>query len=88
MAGLTHQKVYPKASVNSCPGSESIEAFDANGEFARPSPPAIARCDVLQQKGAGKTILSGGYVTAIQMIATVALARLLTPPILVRSSRW
>jgi PST family polysaccharide transporter len=56
-----------------------LKPFDANGTFA-PSVPggghALRRMAV---KGAGVTILSGGVALAIQVIATVVLARLLTP---------
>jgi len=56
-----------------------VKPFDVHGEFAPSVPTGGDSLRRLAVKGAGKTILSGGYVTAIQMIATVALARLLTP---------
>jgi hypothetical protein len=56
-----------------------MKPFDENGAFA---PSVDVGGDTLRRlavKGAGKTILSGGYVLAIQVVATVFLARLLTP---------
>ena len=54
-----------------------MKPFDASGAF-RPS----AEGDELRRlavRGAGVTVLSGGVGLAVQMIATVILARLLTP---------
>lgn len=56
-----------------------MNPFDASGAFA-PSVPhgghALRRMAV---RGAGATVLSGGIALAIQIVATVALGRLLTP---------
>ena len=54
-----------------------MRPFDGNGAFH----PAIAD-DQLRRasiRGAGITVFSGGFTLAVQMIATVVLARLLTP---------
>lgn len=51
--------------------------FDANGAFRS----TVDDCEVqrLAVRGAGVTVLSGGMGLAVQVIATVTLARLLTP---------
>ena len=55
-----------------------MKPFDANGAFrsAASESGALRRLAV---RGAGATVLSGGLGQAIQIIATVVLARLLTP---------
>src|SRR5215831_10396253 len=56
-----------------------MKPFDANGAF-RPTVPGGG--DELRQlavRGAGMTLLSGGMGVAIQVVATLVLARLLTP---------
>ena len=56
-----------------------MKPFDSNGAFA----PSISRSgDTLRRlavRGAGMTVLSGGFGLAIQVVATVVLARLLVP---------
>jgi len=55
-----------------------LKPFDANGEF-RPSANESGTLRRLAVRGAGVTVLSGGLGQAIQIVATVVLARLLTP---------
>ncbi len=52
-----------------------MKPFDANGVFR----PATEGVRDLAVRGAGATLFSGGATVAIQIIATVTLARLLTP---------
>ena len=55
-----------------------MKPFDASGAF-RPAPEGGGDLQRLAVRGAGVTVLSGGLGVAIQIIATVILARLLTP---------
>ena len=55
-----------------------MKPFDANGAFRSVANESGALRH-LAVRGAGVTVLSGGLVQAIQVIATVVLARLLTP---------
>ena len=55
-----------------------MKPFDANGAFL----PAANEGSALRRlavRGAGVTVLSGGLTLAIQIIATVVLARILAP---------
>ncbi len=56
-----------------------MKPFDANGAFAPSVPKGGDSLRRLAVRGAGMTIFSGGVGLAIQLVATVALARLLTP---------
>jgi len=57
---------------------DRLRPFDAVGAFC--SPPDAARLPIrLAVQGAGITVFSGGLALAMQIIATVVLARLLTP---------
>ncbi|MDR3414344.1 MAG: oligosaccharide flippase family protein, partial [Formivibrio sp.] len=56
-----------------------MKPFDTNGAFALSVPKGGDTLRRLAVKGAGMTILSGGLGLAIQVVATVVLARLLTP---------
>jgi PST family polysaccharide transporter len=56
-----------------------MKPFDANGSFAPSVPGGGVALRRLAVRGAGITIFSGGVGLAIQVIATVVLARLLTP---------
>jgi PST family polysaccharide transporter len=54
-----------------------VKPFDESGAFRASAEGAGLR--LLAVRGAGVTVLSGGLVLAVQIIATVVLARLLTP---------
>ncbi|HXY51056.1 MAG TPA: oligosaccharide flippase family protein [Terriglobales bacterium] len=56
-----------------------MKPFDASGEFRPVTSGADAELRELALRGAGATLLSGGVGLAIQVVATVVLARLLTP---------
>jgi glycosyltransferase involved in cell wall biosynthesis/O-antigen/teichoic acid export membrane protein len=56
-----------------------LRPFDENGAFLPAAPKAEADLRQLAVRGAWVTLLSGGVGLAIQIIATVVLARLLTP---------
>ena len=56
-----------------------MKPFDANGAFAPTVPKSGATFRRLAVRGAGMTVFSGGFGLAIQVVATVVLARLLTP---------
>jgi O-antigen/teichoic acid export membrane protein len=56
---------------------EGLKPFDASGEFRDQADSGNVR--QLATRGAGATLFSGGIGLAIQIIATVVLARLLTP---------
>lgn len=56
-----------------------MRPFDENGAFLPAGPKADADLRQLAVRGAGVTLFSGGVGLAIQIIATVVLARLLTP---------
>jgi O-antigen/teichoic acid export membrane protein/glycosyltransferase involved in cell wall biosynthesis len=55
-----------------------LKPFDANGNFV---PPAATGGEIrrLTVRGAGATLFAGGMTLAIQVTATIVLARLLTP---------
>ena len=55
-----------------------MKPFDAAGAFL-PAPSSGGELRQLAVRGAGVTILSGGMALAVQIIATVVLARLLAP---------
>ena len=55
-----------------------MKPFDANGNFRQPTE-AGGGLRRLAVRGAGVTVFSQGVVFAVQLIATVVLARLLTP---------
>lgn len=63
--------------VNS--GRGRLKPFDTNGVFRPPAPDGGDELRQLAVRGAGVTILSGGFGLAIQIVATAVLARLLTP---------
>ena len=54
-----------------------MKPFDANGAFLTPADSSGLRR--LAVRGAGVTVLSQGMMLAVQLIATVVLARLLKP---------
>ncbi len=56
-----------------------MKAFDASGAFAPEVPGGGDALRRIAVRGAGATILSGGVGLAIQVVAAVVLARLLTP---------
>lgn len=56
-----------------------MKPFDASGAFAPPVPPGGTALRSLAVRGAGMNIFSGAMGIAIQMAATVVLARLLLP---------
>jgi len=56
-----------------------LKPFDANGAFAPTVPGSGDTLRRLAVRGAGMTVFSGGFALAIQVVATVVLARLLTP---------
>ena len=56
-----------------------MKPFDANGAFAPSVPKGGVSLRHLAVRGAGMTIFSSGMSVAIQVVATVVLARLLTP---------
>jgi O-antigen/teichoic acid export membrane protein/glycosyltransferase involved in cell wall biosynthesis len=56
-----------------------LRPFDKNGVFLPAAPRGDADLRQLAVRGAGVTLFSGGVALAIQIIATVVLARLLTP---------
>jgi PST family polysaccharide transporter len=56
-----------------------LKPFDANGVFAPSVPRGGDTLRRLAVRGAGMTVFSGGLGLAIQVVATVVLARLLTP---------
>jgi O-antigen/teichoic acid export membrane protein len=56
-----------------------LKPFDANGVFISAAPTGGSGLRRLTVRGAGMTVLSGGFTLAIQIVATVILARLLTP---------
>ncbi len=56
-----------------------LKPFGTNGSFAAGTPEGGSTVKRLAVRGAGMTILSGALSLAIQVIATVILARLLTP---------
>ena len=60
-------------------GRYVLKPFDARGAFAPDVPVSGGTLRRLAVKGAGMTIFSGGLGLAIQVIATVILARILTP---------
>jgi len=55
-----------------------LKPFDAHGDF-QPSADGVGELRRLAVRGAGVTVLSQGVLLAVQVIATVVLARLLTP---------
>ena len=55
-----------------------MKPFDAHGDF-QPSADGVGELRRLAVRGAGVTVLSQGVLLAVQVIATVVLARLLTP---------
>jgi O-antigen/teichoic acid export membrane protein len=56
-----------------------VKPFDSNGMFISAAPGGGGALRRLAVRGAGMTVLSGVLSLAIQVIATVVLARLLTP---------
>ena len=56
-----------------------MRPFDTDGEFAGGAPQSGARLTRLAVRGAGITVLSSGLSLAIQIVATVVLARILVP---------
>jgi O-antigen/teichoic acid export membrane protein len=56
-----------------------LKPFDTNGAFVPSIPSGGATLRRLAVRGAGMTVFSGGFALAIQVVATVVLARLLTP---------
>ena len=56
-----------------------LKPFDAQGVFAPAVPGGGATLRRLAVRGAGMTVLSNGMSLAIQMVATVVLARMLAP---------
>jgi len=56
-----------------------LKPFDINGAFLPSIPGGGDRLRLVAVRSAGITVLSGGFTVAIQMLATVVLARLLTP---------
>jgi PST family polysaccharide transporter len=56
-----------------------LKPFDTNGAFSPALPGGGDTLRRLAVRGAGATVFSGGIALAIQLIATVLLARLLTP---------
>ncbi|HTX75160.1 MAG TPA: hypothetical protein VMD29_03065, partial [Terracidiphilus sp.] len=56
-----------------------MKPFDANGAFAPTVPRGGTALRSLAVRGAGMNIFSGAMGIAIQMVATVVLARLLLP---------
>lgn len=56
-----------------------VNPFDAQGAFAPTVPRGGDKLRRLAVRGAGMTVLSSGLTIAIQMVATVVLARMLTP---------
>jgi O-antigen/teichoic acid export membrane protein/glycosyltransferase involved in cell wall biosynthesis len=56
-----------------------LKPFDINGEFQLAAPDGGDKLRRVAVRGAGVTLLSGGTGLAIQVVATVVLARLLTP---------
>jgi len=56
-----------------------LRPFDQDGAFAPAVPSGGAKLRRLAVRGAGMTVFSGGLAVAIQVVATVVLARLLTP---------
>lgn len=56
-----------------------MKPFDQNGAFVPTVPTGGNELRQLAVQGAGVTIFSGGVALAIQIVATVVLARLLTP---------
>lgn len=56
-----------------------VRPFDANGAFAPAVPSGGKGLRRLAVRGAGMTVISGGLAVAIQIVATVVLARLLAP---------
>ena len=56
-----------------------MRPFDINGEFASAAPQSGTRLKRLAVRGAGMTVLSSGLSLAIQVVATVVLARVLVP---------
>ncbi len=59
-----------------CPEGPRLKPFDANGAFR---PTAESKLRQLAVRGVGATLLFGGLGLAIQIVATMVLARLLTP---------
>ncbi len=55
-----------------------MKPFDANGAF-RTAPDSGSELRRLAIRGSGVTLLSQGASLAVQIVATVVLARLLTP---------
>lgn len=60
-------------------GGAALIPFDANGAFAPTLPRGEDKLRRIAVRSAGLTIASGGAALAIQMVATVVLARLITP---------
>jgi len=56
-----------------------VKPFDGDGAFVQDVPESGNRLRRLAVRSAGITIASGGVTLAIQMVATVAVARLITP---------
>lgn len=56
-----------------------MKPFDLDGEFASGVSGSGARLTRLAVRGAGMTVLSSGFSLAIQIVATVVLARVLVP---------
>ena len=56
-----------------------MRPFDQVGAFGPAIPSGGATLRRLAVRGAGMTVFSGGIAVAIQVVATVVLARLLTP---------
>jgi len=56
-----------------------LKPFDANGAFVRTTPEGGDELRQLAVRSAGVTVFSGGLGLALQVVATVILARLLTP---------
>jgi len=56
-----------------------LKPFDINGAFLPSIPGGGDKLRHVAVRSAGVTVLSGGFTVAIQMLATVVLARLLTP---------
>lgn len=56
-----------------------MRPFDSSGAFAPVIPNGGVTLRRLAVRGAGMTVFSGGFALAIQVVATVVLARLLTP---------
>ena len=65
-----------------------MKPFDANGAFAPTVPKSGATFRRLAVRGAGMTVFSGGFGLAIQVVATVVLARSNFAPSTIAAWYW